>query len=137
MALVKCPECGKKVSDSANSCPNCGYGIKDHFERIEKKKEFERQFTKSNTNATVSAKKSAKSEILTPILIIIACVLFCILVLNATPSQSKSSGNALHGEVRCIMCSKVIYNDGRAIHCTHQQLHTYKCDYCGATNIIK
>lgn len=25
MALIKCPECGKKVSDKAIACPNCGY----------------------------------------------------------------------------------------------------------------
>ena len=24
MALIKCPECGKEVSDKAQSCPNCG-----------------------------------------------------------------------------------------------------------------
>lgn len=24
MALVKCPECGKEISDKAASCPNCG-----------------------------------------------------------------------------------------------------------------
>lgn len=24
MALIKCPECGKEVSDQAASCPNCG-----------------------------------------------------------------------------------------------------------------
>lgn len=23
--LIKCPECGKSISDSAKSCPNCGY----------------------------------------------------------------------------------------------------------------
>ncbi len=35
MALVKCPECGREnVSDSAEACPNCGYGIKAHFEKI-------------------------------------------------------------------------------------------------------
>ena len=28
MALIKCPECGKEVSDQAESCPNCGYGIR-------------------------------------------------------------------------------------------------------------
>ncbi len=28
MALIKCPECNKDVSDSAEACPNCGYGIK-------------------------------------------------------------------------------------------------------------
>lgn len=25
MALIKCPECGKEVSDKASACPNCGY----------------------------------------------------------------------------------------------------------------
>ena len=28
MALIKCPECGKQVSDKAQSCPNCGYPLK-------------------------------------------------------------------------------------------------------------
>lgn len=36
MALVKCPECGREnVSDSAESCPDCGFNIKDHFIRIQ------------------------------------------------------------------------------------------------------
>ena len=25
MALIKCPECGKEVSDKAKSCTNCGF----------------------------------------------------------------------------------------------------------------
>jgi len=27
MALIKCPECGKQVSNQARACPNCGYPI--------------------------------------------------------------------------------------------------------------
>ena len=27
MALIKCPECGKKVSDKANACIHCGYPL--------------------------------------------------------------------------------------------------------------
>lgn len=27
MALIKCPECGNNVSDTAKSCPHCGYVI--------------------------------------------------------------------------------------------------------------
>lgn len=27
MALIKCPECGKEISSSAGSCPNCGHPI--------------------------------------------------------------------------------------------------------------
>ena len=27
MAIIKCPECGKEVSDKAKVCPNCAYPI--------------------------------------------------------------------------------------------------------------
>lgn len=27
MALIKCPECGKQISDKASSCPSCGCPI--------------------------------------------------------------------------------------------------------------
>lgn len=30
MALIKCPECGKEVSDKAKTCPNCGYPINEY-----------------------------------------------------------------------------------------------------------
>jgi len=31
MALIKCPECKKKVSDQCENCPNCGYPIKSNI----------------------------------------------------------------------------------------------------------
>ena len=38
MALIKCPECGKEnVSDSAEMCPECGYGIKAHFDLVKQR----------------------------------------------------------------------------------------------------
>lgn len=27
MALIKCPECGRKISSSAKSCPGCGHAL--------------------------------------------------------------------------------------------------------------
>ena len=27
MALIKCPDCGRDISDTAVSCPNCGHPI--------------------------------------------------------------------------------------------------------------
>ena len=27
MAIIKCPECGKQISDKAPTCPNCGVQI--------------------------------------------------------------------------------------------------------------
>lgn len=35
MSMIECPECGKEVSDNAVMCPNCGYGVKEHFSKIE------------------------------------------------------------------------------------------------------
>ena len=29
MALIKCKECGKEISDQATTCPNCGCPIND------------------------------------------------------------------------------------------------------------
>jgi len=28
MGLIKCPECGRQVSDQAAACPQCGYPIR-------------------------------------------------------------------------------------------------------------
>ena len=25
--MIKCPECGKEISDNALACPNCGYQL--------------------------------------------------------------------------------------------------------------
>ena len=29
MALIRCPECGKEVSDTCDSCIHCGYRLKN------------------------------------------------------------------------------------------------------------
>lgn len=39
MALIKCKECGKEISDKAKTCPNCGCPIfKEVVKKIKKKK---------------------------------------------------------------------------------------------------
>lgn len=30
MSLIKCPECNKKVSNKASTCPKCGFNVKDY-----------------------------------------------------------------------------------------------------------
>lgn len=37
MALVTCPECGKEISDTAKSCPNCGFDIQKYLRKDIKK----------------------------------------------------------------------------------------------------
>lgn len=43
MALIKCPECEKEISDSVENCPNCGYSVKKHLEQLEALRKEERQ----------------------------------------------------------------------------------------------
>lgn len=39
MAMIKCPECGKKISDKAEACPNCGCPIdKNSLNNIDNQK---------------------------------------------------------------------------------------------------
>lgn len=38
MSLIKCPECGKQVSDKAINCPSCGYNIKNMKNHTQKMK---------------------------------------------------------------------------------------------------
>lgn len=70
MALVKCPECGREnVSDSAESCPDCGFNIKDHFIRIQqiddmikKKKEEIKEARKAELKRREEWEKSREKE---------------------------------------------------------------------------
>lgn len=67
MALVKCPECGREnVSDSADACPDCGYGIKAHFEKIkreEERKERDRKAEEERKKAEIEAKRLKEEQI--------------------------------------------------------------------------
>lgn len=40
MSLVKCPECGKEISDTVKACPNCGVKIKKMKKKTPRKKKI-------------------------------------------------------------------------------------------------
>lgn len=40
--LIKCPECEKDVSDKAEHCPNCGFGIRQYIEDIKRQEEIQK-----------------------------------------------------------------------------------------------
>lgn len=43
MALTKCPDCGKEISDKADACPNCGCPIYKEKKGKGKKKEKDKK----------------------------------------------------------------------------------------------
>ena len=97
MALINCPECGKRVSDKAGNCPNCGCPIQPEQEVTEEKK-GERWSSKQLPKATVKEKKEKpkkKGGCLKVVLIIVAIciVLEIISSIGGNDEESSSSIN--------------------------------------------
>lgn len=59
MALIKCPECEKEVSDKASVCPNCGLEVRKYIEREKKIAQFQEEAAKE---AYLSVKKIKQDE---------------------------------------------------------------------------
>lgn len=85
MALINCPECGKKVSDSAVMCPNCGYNVK---ESVEAKK-----------LAAVEPNVSVKQVTNVPVEPVVA----------DTPKKAKKKKNVVVIVIVCILAFYVIF----------------------------
>lgn len=61
MALVKCPECGREnVSDTAQCCPECGFGIHDYFIQQRNKQIAEEKAVSAAQKAKVQKEKEAE-----------------------------------------------------------------------------
>lgn len=69
--------------------------------------------------------------------IIIAVVIIIVLGLIGKSCGSSDNKALPTGEIRCYYCGKVIFNNGKPIHCTHKFDKTYICDYCGIQNVIR
>ena len=50
MALTRCPECRKKISESAQFCPNCGFSFKKEDLEIYKQKLEQRRQKNAEIN---------------------------------------------------------------------------------------
>lgn len=107
MALVNCPECGKQVSDSAMACPNCGYVIKEHFEKIEHEKMENARSEQAEKDRILKEQK--KKEILEkiksnkPAIIVVAAavIILCFgaIVFNAVVLKPKRNSEKLRADI--------------------------------------
>lgn len=43
MAIIKCPECGKDVSDTSPSCIHCGFQLDKHFSKLQAQNELQKE----------------------------------------------------------------------------------------------
>ena len=97
MALIKCPECKKKISDQCENCPNCGYPIKSNI-------------TVAETEASEESDLSRGSKIKTLFkkwwfwviigIVLVALVLGSILLINRdTKPKLDKDGNPVFVEL--------------------------------------
>lgn len=85
MALIKCPECGKEVSNSAKLCPNCGFPI------AQRSTTPEPQY-KPQTTATKKKKKGSFSNYLA-----LVCAIFIVVYLYSNkPEEKVNTANFQH-----------------------------------------
>lgn len=86
MALIKCPECGREnVSDSAEACPNCGFGVKEYFKNKTIEKEISNKSIaeeKNNHNNSMLSNKKVWVISSVCIIILLCVVLYGIKILN-------------------------------------------------------
>ncbi len=82
MALIKCPECGKEISDACPSCPGCGYPITEEMK---------------NNPVSVSKKNNKKRNIKLIVGIcmgiILTGVLIAVIFVYNSPSSKYSRAN--------------------------------------------
>lgn len=107
MALIKCPECGKEISDKATSCPGCGCPVEVQEAPVidssicEKSEEGQKvenedfdELTATANSDGVKAKK--KSKMLLPAicigLIAIAGIVFAVIAINGKNEYKKLVG---------------------------------------------
>lgn len=67
MALIKCPECGKEISDKASACPNCAYPFGNNNYVVNELK-------KQSEYTMICRKKRVFKVFLTLTIICVACL---------------------------------------------------------------
>lgn len=101
MALIKCPECGKEISDKAGRCPHCGYPINSV-------PEYETNNMRQQNTVEKSKKVSGKKLILLLVGIVAIVSIGCAILV---PKKIEANKKAVYNEALALL-EKGKYEDG-------------------------
>ena len=87
MAIIKCPECGKKVSDEAVTCIHCGYPLAEK----RKQQELSGDGNPDTANPSEGVQKRINKKVLIPALCTVAVLAVVLVVLLTRPVYQKVS----------------------------------------------
>lgn len=124
--MIKCPECGKEISESAKSCPNCGCDVKKAIKKQKQQKAID------DYNKMSPAEKRQANIALVVFIAVIAILIFAFSQCSKDDQKSKSE--------TCHLCHKTftyeVYGDYnyRNVHCIRMNNMCIDCyeDYCWA-----
>ena len=92
MALIKCPECGKEISDKAGKCPYCGYPIEETENNVEK--ETGKQEILDVNKETPKKKKPLNKKVIITISAIIGAAVIGVGVYMVATADSRTYNQA-------------------------------------------
>lgn len=104
MALIKCPECGKEISDTSNKCVHCGFLIK--------KEKCKKKLVNMKTSLFAFMNKNKKYIIASICLVILLIIIICVVI---------NSG-------KCNMCNERAIADSE--YCIAHQCPVKGCKLC-------
>ena len=108
MALVKCPECGKEISDSATTCPNCGVNV----QKLWKKQKQAEKDQKAMEEWSKMTPKEKRTGIIGLIIIVILAILIVSCVSNTgDPKCGACRGSGYYQKKTCPICNGTGYSD--------------------------
>jgi uncharacterized membrane protein YvbJ len=95
MALISCPECGKQISNAANSCPHCGFPICNQATSNKSEEKTVRPEMESQHSINSKSIENQNSEDISKgcsVLVIIILLIAFVMLFRGCDSDSSSEG---------------------------------------------
>lgn len=97
MALIKCPECNKEISDKAKQCPHCGYPVREMINIINSNpiidvtnnNEYEDKLAINDTSNQSSDIKANKRPFIKKVVFILLGFVVCYAIYNNVQNAEK------------------------------------------------
>ena len=89
MALIKCPECGRDVSDKADDCIHCGFPLKEQAGHS-----TEHSNCGQNKQAMVQNKPAKHFGVILSVIIVVAIIISAFALQNSSSTNIKKNGDS-------------------------------------------
>jgi type II secretory pathway pseudopilin PulG len=81
MALIKCPECSKEISDKVKNCPHCGYPLKEN--------EGDPQKVEVSSISFKSKDPTKRKKIITGIVVVLIIIIGAVFIINYQQTKAE------------------------------------------------